>query len=82
MFKKLAILKLLKPLTELATELTKVLKDGKKWSLKRSIAGLLTVVCSNDMISNGLNTNNLILAGIVASITFAVALSNDRSCRK
>jgi len=74
MFKKLFMSNALKPITELLTEVLKLFKDNKgKWSSKRTISGVLVIVCATEIERSGISTNALILSFIaILPLCFSV----------
>ena len=74
MLKKLFMSNALKPITELLKEVLKLFKDNKgKWSSKRTISGVLVIVCATEIDRSGISTNALILSFIaILPLCFSV----------
>ncbi len=74
MLKKLFMSNALKPITELLKEVLKLFKDNKgKWSSKRTISGVLVIVCATEIERSGISTNALILSFIaILPLCFSV----------
>ena len=74
MLKKLFMSNALKPITELLKEVLKLFKDNKgKWASKRTISGVLVIVCATEIERSGISTNALILSFIaILPLCFSV----------